>query len=261
MSFSLSPYLFTQPSRFSNHLLLLFLSFLHPLLLCLLTIGSFSQVVTKTPNRPEGPFARFPFPVVGALSMHDVRTLVHKHIKIRSEISDEVSALRRTLGLSSPSSPLPQTSTASTAAIATHHPAFVSPPLATSTDPSALFVIGVHYRGLDKIDAYPFKQAPPDLFRAVIQEVVKTYQPSSWKLFVATDTADFLDFMLMVFGPDKVIYQKDVPRIYIKDVTYQADGTPVPVHKEKSFPPYIKAKVSKHKCTPTLSGLKVLCIM
>ncbi len=174
--------------------------------------GSFSQVVTKLEHKPTkeeiktNPFAKFPYPVNGALSIEAVRELVQKHMKLQPSAVKTVNDIR-----------------------------------ATMFAPGD-FVIGVHYRGLDKIDAYPFVPAPPDLFRAAVTNVLELYKPGpNFKIYVASDTADFIDFAKAHWGADRIRYL-DVPRIYVKDVQYQPDGTPVPLHKDKSISPFVKGQ-------------------
>lgn len=66
------------------------------------------------------------------------------------------------------------------------------------------YVIGIHYRGTDKIS-----EAPRVLYETVfttINEIIKNYHQKNYKLFVATDEQDFLDWIKEKF-PNRVIYQ------------------------------------------------------
>jgi hypothetical protein len=171
-------------------------------------LGSFSQVVTKGSAAavPDPDFAMYPFPVTGALTLQRMRTLVQTYVKPLPSLVAAVDRIWSTeLGL-------------------------------TSDD----FVIGIHYRGLDKIDAYPFVPAPPDLFRATVDAVVATYKPARWRVYIATDTQDFVDWAVQIWG-DRVA-ARNISRIHVRDIVYDVDGTPIPLHKTKSVPAYDRAE-------------------
>ena len=188
-------------------------------------IGSFSQVVTKGVGIEEDPavrktnfgtnndgsgvagmFREYPYPVNGGLGLEDVRKIVQNHIQVRPHITEKVShILRQELKIGEDE-----------------------------------FIIGLHYRGLDKIDAYPFVPVPVDLYRQVVASVVDIYKPAKWRVYLATDTQDFVDWAKMVWG-DKVAV-RDIARIKLDDVEYQPDGTPVPLHKTGKVAPYDKAE-------------------
>jgi hypothetical protein len=70
------------------------------------------------------------------------------------------------------------------------------------------FVIGIHYRGTDKII-----EAPRVAYEEVVNHVQEAIKALSqeYKLFVATDEVAFLDFIQKAF-PGKVCFQTDVIR-------------------------------------------------
>jgi hypothetical protein len=81
---------------------------------------------------------------------------------------------------------------------------------------SSHYVIGVHYRGTDKI-----KEAPPVPYSQVAQEIqnhIGTINTSNYKIFVATDEQNFIVYLESIFG-EKVCYYEDAIR--------STDGTPI----------------------------------
>jgi len=87
------------------------------------------------------------------------------------------------------------------------------------------FVISVHYRGTDKIieaPRVPYEKVPEEILN-----VMKTYGDKKYKIFVATDEQNFVDYMINLFG-DLVCYNKDALR--------STSGNPV--HLDKNFSRY-----------------------
>jgi len=237
-------------------------------------LGSFSQLMTRTSYRPRGQFSKFTYPVHGV----DITTshqLVQQHIKIKHSLALRFDEIRRRLfgeAYVYPYSPPGDNTDTSISGFPRKLqpssrcptgraleckplPALAKPPSSTEErylspvelikldggSPSGVFVIGVHYRGLDKIDAYPYRLAPPDLFRVAISEVIEVYKPAKYLIFVATDTADFIQFAKAHWGEDKVV-ALDTPRIALRDVEYQRNGIPIPIHKSDKIPKYVKAE-------------------
>lgn len=67
------------------------------------------------------------------------------------------------------------------------------------------FVIGVHYRGTDKA-----KEAPPVTYRrvvAVLKKYIAEHSIANFRLFVATDEQQFLDYIKVAF-PRRVYFQQ-----------------------------------------------------
>lgn len=102
------------------------------------------------------------------LSRQKAHALISKYIRVKPEIAQEVEAFR------------------------TEHFAHS-------------FVIGVHYRGTDK-----YTEAPEVEFERVkgaIEAVIADHQHSSIKIFVATDTQKFIDYISPAF-PGQIITTK-----------------------------------------------------
>lgn len=71
------------------------------------------------------------------------------------------------------------------------------------------FVIGIHYRGNDKICEAP--RAEYDYVAELLQQELALLPDDNFKIFVATDEEAFLTYMLDHF-PGKVCYQEDAMR-------------------------------------------------
>jgi hypothetical protein len=74
------------------------------------------------------------------------------------------------------------------------------------------FVIGLHYRGTDKIVHAP-RVAYEEVIKVVQTKVASLAQSlaQEYKIFVATDEQAFIDFIMTAF-PGKICYQTDVIR-------------------------------------------------
>jgi len=91
------------------------------------------------------------------------------------------------------------------------------------------FVIGVHYRGTDKVE-----EVPKTRYQKVLQALDKvrgSLNVEKYKIFVATDESSFLDFMKQHF-PNQVLCYEEAYR--------STDGNPV--HFNKSLSPYKKGE-------------------
>lgn len=64
-------------------------------------------------------------------------------------------------------------------------------------------VIGVHYRGTDKDSEAP--RVSYEATGVVIQEYIQSLKNENWKIFIATDEIDFLNYLTMLF-PEKVCF-------------------------------------------------------
>lgn len=71
------------------------------------------------------------------------------------------------------------------------------------------FVIGIHYRGTDTIDHWPYKLSNPDLYFRKCKEIQQKH-PNA-KILVATDDVSFWEKSQRVFG-DQCLSQDNVPR-------------------------------------------------
>lgn len=94
-------------------------------------------------------------------------------------------------------------------------------------------VIGIHYRGTDKIE-----EAPTVPYREVLKQVRKYIRENSIeraKIFVATDEAQFLEYMQNEFG-DSVIFHSTL---------YSEDGRPI---HEYPLNPYLQGEEALIDC-------------
>lgn len=83
------------------------------------------------------------------------------------------------------------------------------------------FIIGIHYRGTDK-----GSEAPAVKYENVVDEVLKQIQLhhlERYKIFIATDEYDFLEYMKAQF-PGKIVYLQGVER--------SKDGKPLHMGKD-----------------------------
>ncbi len=75
------------------------------------------------------------------------------------------------------------------------------------------FMIGVHYRGTDKITSHEAKRISYEKVRYIVQQVITKRQNNTtdYRLFIATDEQAFLNFMIQSFGT-KVCFNPNVIR-------------------------------------------------
>lgn len=66
--------------------------------------------------------------------------------------------------------------------------------------------IGVHFRGTDKVTEVPL--VPFDRIAKRVMAEVARFQTDDYKIFIASDEWNFIDYMLNLFG-DKVCYYQD----------------------------------------------------
>ena len=79
------------------------------------------------------------------------------------------------------------------------------------------FVIGIHYRGTDKVQDAP--RVAYETVYAAVRETIRCEKTGRYKLFLATDEQAFLNYMLNLF-PDTLHYLKTFRSL---------DGTPIDV--------------------------------
>lgn len=84
---------------------------------------------------------------------------------------------------------------------------------------SSPFIVGIHYRGTDKVTESP--RIPYENAVAKLNEYINYYKISNYKIFVATDEIEFLNYIQSLFH-DKVIYNVDAIR--------SNDGKPVHIN-------------------------------
>ncbi len=97
------------------------------------------------------------------------------------------------------------------------------------------YIIGVHYRGTDKI-----QEANQVGFNAIFEEIVLIVSAiplhRNYKIFIATDEFYFLYYMIYKFG-DKVCY-----------LPCHRSVNGVPIHYDLAFDPYIKGEEALLDC-------------
>lgn len=85
---------------------------------------------------------------------------------------------------------------------------------------SECYVIGVHYRGTDKVVESP--RASYQIMEQHILNVINTMKPIRYKIFVATDEQAFIDYLKVAF-PVQVCFYEDAIRSSTKE----------PIHMQK----------------------------
>ncbi len=105
------------------------------------------------------------------------------------------------------------------------------------------FVIGVHYRGTDKKQLYPYVSPAYSLFETEIQRVLEARTPARYRLFVATDEVEFAEWAGARFG-GHVVCCPSAPRLSAADTRAGRTGT----HKSDRFTPYIKGESAVLDC-------------
>lgn len=156
--------------------------------------GSFARVLEK--NKLE--HAPFPLHSPGALTRREIHNIYRKYIRVLPAIEDEVTAF------------LGQHTTRDT------------------------FLIGVHYRGTDKVNNWPYRIPSFQTFIDLIQLTIAQYHAeASYKIFIATDDRDFLHKARELYG-SRVFFLESAPR------ANSADKKSTGVHKSSEFDPYDK---------------------
>jgi hypothetical protein len=74
------------------------------------------------------------------------------------------------------------------------------------------FIAGVHYRGTDTARHHPFQRVPYETYAEEVRRVLETARPARFRVFVATDETEFVDFMDRTF-PGATLYATDAPRV------------------------------------------------
>ncbi len=105
------------------------------------------------------------------------------------------------------------------------------------------FVVGLHYRGTDKITAYPYRSPDYRLYAEQLERVLARHQPKAWRVCVATDETEFIDWAVGRYG-DRVFFQPDAPRLSSGDPVARRTGT----HKNLALPGYLKGETAVLDC-------------
>jgi hypothetical protein len=112
--------------------------------------------------------------------------------------------------------------------------------------PHDSLIIGIHYRGTDKVNAYPYVSPSFAVYDYYVTEAIKKLRTSdsqAYHIYIATDSTDFLEWAKEMWG-NKISYQKDTPRMSSQDKAAREGGT----HKSNEFTPYQKGYTSLIDC-------------
>jgi hypothetical protein len=151
------------------------------------------------------------YPMTYGLSPDELHRLLRTHVEVRPEIRDEVSRV-------------------------------VAQAFAGDA-----FVVGVHYRGTDSTHGlagalldYRTRPVPYALYAGEVRRVLERAAPPRFRVAVATDEADFLEFMRREFG-DAVFCVEDAPRV-------RAGGTAIHFNQTLGVSNYQKGKAGLIDC-------------
>lgn len=93
------------------------------------------------------------------------------------------------------------------------------------------FIIGVHYRGTDKITSGEAGFVAYNKVLQAIQEEIATRQLTNFKIFIATDEKEFLKVMEAQF-PDQIVYQEAIRSTTPGQPVHIGSSTPYQMGKE-----------------------------
>jgi hypothetical protein len=88
------------------------------------------------------------------------------------------------------------------------------------------YIVGVHYRGTDTARHYPFYRIAYEAYADEVRVALESAAPSRFQIFVASDEADFVDFMNRAF-PGRIAATPDAPRVRPDDA---------PIHFNRTLP-------------------------
>lgn len=148
-----------------------------------------------------------PYPIDAEAEVREVTRLTARHIRVRPEWTDRADAF-----------------------------------LSEHAQPSD-FLIGVHYRGTDKVNVFPYRSPDYRVYAEQIDRVLARHRPQSWRLFVATDETEFADWAAARYG-DRVISLADAPRLSARDPGGRKNGT----HKDLSLSGAVKGGTAVLDC-------------
>jgi len=126
----------------------------------------------------------------------------------------------------------------------------VRPKLQTSVDEflashtkTGDFIIGLHYRGTDKVNVFPYRSPDYRIYAEQIDRVLALRNAKSWRVFIATDEREFADWATERYG-DRVFLRDDAPRLSATDPEGRKNGT----HKNLSLSGYLKGETAVLDC-------------
>lgn len=105
------------------------------------------------------------------------------------------------------------------------------------------FVVGLHYRGTDKINCYPYRAPDYEIYARQLERVLAHHQPRAWRVCVATDETEFAAWAVARYG-DRVFLQSETPRLSAQDPAARRDGT----HKNLALPGLLKGESAVLDC-------------
>lgn len=132
--------------------------------------------------------ARQPYPIDSSAELAEVARLTARYIRPRAEVLAQAGAFWR---------------------------AHVAP---------GDFVVGLHHRGTDKVNVYPYRSPDRAIYAAQLEQVLERHRPGVWRLFVATDELEFAEWAVARYG-DRVFMQTDTPRLSARDPAARREGT------------------------------------
>lgn len=147
-----------------------------------------------------------PYPMNAAGEMQTIAGLVSRYIRVNREIGDKVEEFH-----------------------ALHM--------------AGEYVIGIHYRGTDKKLLYPYKSPSYRLFEESIGNVLMKCKQDSFKVFIATDEIEFLEWAKERY-PRQVLFYDGAPRLSARD----ADATRGGTHKSRRFSGLLKGESAVIDC-------------
>lgn len=104
------------------------------------------------------------------------------------------------------------------------------------------FTIGLHFRGTDKAGFFPGQIPSFDAYRREIDRVLARRRPAAWKLFVATDQAEFAAWAQATYGGR--VFLQPMPRARADDARAARLG----LHKDMQHPSETKGAAAVIDC-------------
>ncbi len=136
------------------------------------------------------------YPMTYGISREELHRLLTTYIEVRSEIRSEVAAI------------------------------------AANALPPAVFGVGVHYRGTDSthslfglLNDYRTSRVPYEMYAAEVRRALAGAGGAPFRVLVATDELDFLEFMRREFGDANVACAADAPRVRAGGAAIHFDRT------------------------------------
>jgi hypothetical protein len=102
------------------------------------------------------------------------------------------------------------------------------------------FLLGVHFRGTDKSVAYPSQAPSFSAYDQQIERILRHYAPRRPMVFMASDQLECIEWATRRYG-SMVFVLQDAP-------LSTAYNPSMPVHKDRRFSPYARAKAAVMTC-------------